>query len=57
MSEVTCITNAKGGTGKTTMTFNLGAALPKQEKKVLLIDNGSQASLTKAMGVRLATVG
>lgn len=53
MSEVICITNAKGGTGKTTTTFNLGAALTKQGKKVILIDNDSQASLTKAMGFSL----
>ena len=54
MGEVISITNAKGGTGKTTTTFNLGAAIVKQGSKVLLIDNDSQASLTKAMGVLLS---
>lgn len=51
MSEVISIVNAKGGTGKTTTTYNLGAAIACKGKKVLLIDNDSQASLTKAMGV------
>ena len=41
MSKVIYITNAKGGTEKTTTTFNLGAALVKQGRKVLLIDNDS----------------
>lgn len=50
MSEIISIVNAKGGTGKTTTTFNLGAAIANKEKRVLLIDNDSQASLTKAMG-------
>lgn len=50
MSEVISIVNIKGGTGKTTTTYNLGAALAAKGKNVLLFDNDSQASLTKAMG-------
>lgn len=49
---VISITNAKGGVGKTTTTYNLGAAFAQSRsgKKILLIDNDPQGSLTKALG-------
>ncbi len=38
MTQVIVITSGKGGVGKTTLTANLGVALAKLGKKVLLID-------------------
>jgi chromosome partitioning protein len=50
-TKVVSIVNQKGGTGKTTTTINLGCALAKMGKKVLLLDLDPQANLTYSLGV------
>lgn len=49
-ARVISIAIPKGGTGKTTTTLNLGAALAERGQRVLLIDCDPQGSLTVAMG-------
>lgn len=50
-ARVLSISNVKGGVGKTTTTANLGAALNKMGKRVLLVDMDAQASLTLSLGL------
>lgn len=52
MARILAVAVPKGGTGKTTTTLNLGAALAEQGKRVLLVDFDPQGSLTVACGVR-----
>ncbi|ERN41074.1 ATPase involved in chromosome partitioning [Rubidibacter lacunae KORDI 51-2] len=48
---IVTVFNNKGGVGKTTLTLNLGAALNRLGKRVLLIDIDPQANLTQGLGV------
>lgn len=56
LARVTAVVNQKGGVGKTTTTFNLGAALQRLGKRVLLIDLDPQAALTTYAGIFLPGV-
>jgi chromosome partitioning protein len=54
MAKTISVTNNKGGTGKTTTVFNLGAALSLRGHKVLLIDLDAQCNLSVAAGANPA---
>ena len=45
--KIIAIANQKGGTGKTSTTVHLGAALVRTGMEVLLVDLDPQASLTE----------
>lgn len=49
--SIISIVNQKGGTGKTTTSLNLGSALVKLGKSVLLVDMDSQGNLGYSLGL------
>jgi chromosome partitioning protein len=50
-AKIVSVVNQKGGTGKTTTTINLGSALSKLGKKILLVDLDPQANLSYSLGL------
>jgi chromosome partitioning protein len=46
-----CVTNAKGGTGKTTVAINVAGALNERGRDVLLVDLDPQGNATEGLGL------
>ncbi len=54
MTRVICVVNRKGGSGKTTTTFNLAGALAEQDYRVLVIDVDPQGSFSRSLNTNSA---
>ncbi|MCH2218394.1 MAG: AAA family ATPase [Flavobacteriales bacterium] len=50
-AKVLCLSNHKGGVGKTCSTCNIGAGLSREGYRVLLIDLDPQANLSLSLGL------
>lgn len=51
MAKVICVTNQKGGVGKTTTAVNMSYYLAKDKFRVLLVDFDPQGNATSGLGV------
>jgi len=51
VAKVICVTNQKGGVGKTTTTVNLAYYLAKDKFKTLIIDFDPQGNATSGLGI------
>jgi chromosome partitioning protein len=56
MGRIIAFSNRKGGTGKTTTTVNISAALAHLGKKVLVVDADPQAHATLSLGIPQSSV-
>ncbi|HUZ76107.1 MAG TPA: ParA family protein [Chloroflexota bacterium] len=52
MARIIAIANQKGGVGKTATTVNLGTALSRLGRRILIVDMDPQGNLTASFGVQ-----